>query len=98
MKYISTMRKSKEPVEAIQYTIDNLNEIIRFVGEERVRWNCCSEELWIDTPIGDVLVRNGAYVIKRKQVGTYPLSQNAFHRLYKKTEVIISVEPSEVTC
>ena len=96
MKYISVMRTHKEPVEAIRYTVDNLNEVIRFIGTERVRWNCLSEELWIDTQMGEILVREGAYVVKRKQDKTYPLPQRIFHRLYRRAEVLVSVESSEV--
>ena len=98
MKYLSKMKTSKETIEAIQYTVDNLNEVINFVGADKVRWNCCTEELWIDTHQGDVLVRNGAYVVKKNQVGAYPLSYNLFHRLYKRVEVMICVEPSKATC
>lgn len=98
MKYSSKVKSPKETVEAIQYTVDNLNDVIKFVGADKVRWNCLSEELWIDTHKGDTLVRDGAYVVKKNPVGAYPLSHNLFHRLYKKVEVTISVDPSEATC
>ena len=97
MKYVNVMKASKEPVEAIRYTVDNLNEVIKFIGTERVRWNCLSEELWIETHAGEILVRKGAYVIKRKQKKVYPLPQRIFQRLYKKAEVLVSVESIETT-
>lgn len=95
MKYRNRLSALREDVEAIQYTVANLNDIISFVGSEKVRWNCLSQELWVTTHAGDMLVRKGAYVVKKRQVGAYPLSHNIFHRLYRKVE--ISVEPIETS-
>ena len=98
MKYLNRLSTSRKDVEAIQYTLNNLNDIIGFVGSEKVRWNCLSEELWIETHAGCVLVRKGAYVVKRQQVGVYPLAPNLCQKLYKKVEVDVCIEPIEATC
>lgn len=98
MKYLNRLSTSRKDVEAIQYTLNNLNDIIGFVGSEKVHWNCLSEELWIETHAGYMLVRKGAYVVKRQQVGVYPLAPNLFQKLYKKVEVDVCIDPIETTC
>lgn len=83
MKFIhSVFKKKVSSVEAIQYNLENLNEIIEFVGEERVSWCPLSQELWINTHIGDCIVKDGYYVIKKQGVGCYPIAERYFHKIY----------------
>lgn len=96
MKYLNRF-KSKESIEAVQYTVANLNDIIYFVGGDNVRWNCCSEELWIETSLGDRLVRKGDYVVKKSNKKPYPMSSNMFTKLYRKSnKPIITVEHCQI--
>lgn len=73
-------------VEAMQYTMENLNDVLNFVGYGNGQWNTRAEELWIKTHIGDVVVPKGFYVVKRNGFGLYALPQNVFHKIYEIDE------------
>lgn len=53
MIFRNKVKKEETLVEAIQYTVCNLNEIIAFVGSENVEWCPSSQELWVTTSRGN---------------------------------------------
>lgn len=81
------VKNKKQTVEAIQYNVGNLNDVIRFVGSEKANWCPLSQELWINTHIGDCLVRDGYYIVKKQEVGYYPLAERFFHKIYVEEEM-----------
>jgi len=60
------VRKTKESIKTIQYNIGNLNEVIALVGSENVRWCPSSQELWIVTVDGVILVPNGSCIVRQE--------------------------------
>lgn len=76
----------KSKIEAIQYNVENLNDVMDFVGFGNALWNPTSEELWIRNYIGDCIVKNGWYVIKRKDVGLCVVQSLVFDKVYEKCE------------
>ena len=81
------VKNKKQTVEAIQYQVGNLNDVIRFVGSEKANWCPLSQELWINTHNGDYLVRDGYYIVKKQEVGCYPLAERFFCKIYVEEEV-----------
>lgn len=86
MKYrIKTVQK-RRPVEAIQYTFENLNVIIRFVGDSKALWKPRAEELNIISLGRTMRVDNGSYVVKRHDGEVFVIGRRAFERAYEKVE------------
>ena len=67
MIFRNKVKKEETLVEAIQYTVCNLNEIIAFVGSENVEWCPSSQELWVTTSRGTYLVPKGSYIVKKQK-------------------------------
>lgn len=77
MKY----RKKPVEVEAIQYTGENLPEIINFVGRNlRVRGNL----VVIFTLEGEMIVSELDYIIKGVNGEFYPCKPDIFEKTYEK--------------
>ena len=77
MKY----RKKPVEVEAIQYTGENLPEIINFVGRNlRVRGNL----VVIFTLEGDMIVSELDYIIKGVKGEFYPCKPDIFEKTYER--------------
>ena len=51
-------------VATVKYTVDNLNEIINFVGAENADWYPSAEALYINTLEGYMIVLPVSFVIK----------------------------------
>ena len=60
------IRKRKGLIQTIQYNIGNLNEVIALVGSENVRWCPSSQELWVVTVDGVILVSNGSCIVRQE--------------------------------
>lgn len=84
---LKTLKNKRNKCQSMQYSIENLNEAIAFVGVDKANWCPITQELWINTHIGDCLVHEGAYIVKKPNVGCYPLSERHFHRLYVTKEL-----------
>ena len=84
MKFIHYIAKryQQPQVEAIQYNTENLNDVIRFVGSRKASYCPLTQELWINTHIGDCIVKHGAYVVKRPEGMCYPVSECIFKKIY----------------
>lgn len=74
--------KRKPSIKAIQYNVENLNEVIEFVGIDNISYCPLSQELWIKTHTGESKVHNGYYVVKKQGVGCYPIAERYFHKIY----------------
>lgn len=79
MKY----RKKPIVVEAIQYTGDNLLEIMKFCGEGKTLFDYC---LYIATLEGNMRVNIGDYVIKGVRGEFYPCEKSIFEETYEVVE------------
>lgn len=79
--------KRKLSIKAIQYNMENLNEVIEFVGVDKISYCPLSQELWIKTHSGDVIVRNGHYIVKKQGGGCYPIAERYFHRIYMEKQI-----------
>lgn len=86
MKYrIKTVQK-RRPVEAVQYTMENLNTIIKFVGNTKVLWKPRAEELSV-IPLGRIMkVDCGSYIVKRHDGELFVIGKRAFERAYERVE------------
>lgn len=82
MFFRNKVKKEKTLVEAIQYTVCNLNEIIAFIGSENVEWCSSTQELWVTTPRGTYLVPKGSYIVKKQKKEYYLLAERYFSKLY----------------
>lgn len=91
MKY----RKKPVIIEAIQYTMDTLNEIIEFVGpylevvvgvNEAGPNSAVYHDLTIHTLEGDMKVDYGDFVIKGVHGEFYPCKPDIFEKTYEIAE------------
>lgn len=86
MKYQAKTLKRRKPVEAMQYTLDNLNTIIGFVGAKNVQWMPRAEELRI-VSLGEVTtVEKGSYVVKRHDGQLFVFEKHSFEKIYEKVK------------
>lgn len=88
MKY----RKKPIVIEAIQWTGDNLQEIIDFIGLQNftVDYLLClkdntakPERLIIDTLEGSMLANIGDYIVKGIKGEYYPCKEDIFKEIYE---------------
>lgn len=83
---IKLYTKKPVKVEALQYTFGNLNDIIKFVGEDNALWNSTTEELFISTLEGTMRVLVGSYVIKSVRGEFYPCHEKIFEETYTQVK------------
>lgn len=89
MKY----RKKPIVVEAIQYTDDNLLEVMKFCGEGKTLFG---SYLYIVTLEGNMRVNVGDYVIKGVRGECYPCEKSIFEETYEAVNTNddhISIKP-----
>lgn len=79
MKY----RKKSIVVDAIQYTDDNLLEIMKFCGEGKTLFDYY---LYIVTLEGNMRVYKGDYIIKGVHGEFYPCEKSIFEETYEVVE------------
>lgn len=79
------MKYKKKPVivEAIQYTDDNLLEVMKFCGEGKTLFDYY---LYIVTPEGNMRVCKGDYIIKGVRGEFYPCEKSIFEETYEVVE------------
>ena len=83
MKY----RKKLLEIEAIQYTGDNVGEILRFTeGEGRARTNTCSSHLTIPSREGNHKAMVNDFVIKAEKGEFHPCKSDIFNDIYELVE------------
>ncbi len=77
---------TKRPVtiQAVQYTGDNIDEIIDFVGEENMFISSFSgiENHYIKTLEGNHFMSKGDYVIRGVEGEFYPCKEHIFKKTY----------------
>ncbi len=79
-------RKKSITVPAIQYTIDNLNEVIKFVGVENADYCSVNEELFIRTLEGIMKVEPYAYILRGPKNEVYPCRMDVFEMTYEEVQ------------
>ena len=79
MKYI----KKPIPIEAIQWMGDNVEEILKFMSNNRPLFNELNEII-IRTPEGKMTAPVGSYIIKDIDNQFYPCRKKVFENLYTK--------------
>ena len=79
------MKCRKKPiiVEAIQYTDDNLLEVMKFCGEGKTLFDYY---LYIVTLEGNMRANIGDYIIKGVRGEVYPCEPNIFEETYEVVE------------
>lgn len=78
MKYI----KKPIPIEAIQWTGDNIDEIRDFISTEE--YNIRGGSLYIKTLEGDMFAPIGSYIIKGVNGEFYPCREGIFEKTYEE--------------
>ena len=83
-------RKKPVVIEAIQYTVRNVYDILEFVGDKLVMetdsdaTGCVSVKIAIKTLEGEMFVSPGDYVIKGISNEFYPCKPDIFEKTYEK--------------
>lgn len=83
MKY----RKKPLVIDAIQYTGENVNEIVIKLGMEEISCDLLSNDLLIDTLEGEMRCSVGDYVIKGIKGEFYPCKEDIFLQTYEPLEI-----------
>lgn len=76
-------RKKPIVVEAIQYTKNNLLEVMKFCGEGKTLFDF---HLYVVTLEGNMRVHKGDYIIRGVQGECYPCEKNIFEETYEVVE------------
>lgn len=77
-------KKKAVVIEAVQYSVDKINDIVDFVGEENVLIDLDGARTFIRTLDGDMPVSEGDYVIKEVNGGFYTCKPDIFEKTYEK--------------
>lgn len=77
-------KKKPIPIQALEYTVDNLNDIVKFVGVDNCSWDSVNAELSILTLEGVMRVEPGAFVIKGPKNEFYPCRGDVFKLTYEE--------------
>lgn len=80
---INKYRKKPVVIDAVQYTGDNANEVMQFLGVP-VFGNGHVTEIIIETLEGDMKVSKGDYVIKGIKEEFYPCKPDIFNNSYEQ--------------
>jgi hypothetical protein len=83
---VEKYRKKPVLVEAIQYRVDNIKEIEKFVGKElRVAWSSPTfPNLFIPTLEGDMVAQKGDWIIRGIEGEFYPCKPGIFKATYER--------------
>lgn len=76
-------KKKPIPVLCVRYTVDNLNEVIDFVGESNIEWYSQTSELYIATLEGRMRVLPNSVVIRGPKGEYYPCRGDVFNETYE---------------
>ena len=79
---IKKYRKKPVIIEAIQWTGDNLNEIVMFTEKHNLQ--CGENELKIKTLEGNMITFLGDYIIKGVRGEFYPCKPDIFEQTYEE--------------
>lgn len=71
-------------IEAVQWTGENLTEILRFANTQNI--DITSGVLIIKTLEGDMVASTGDYIIRGLRGGYYPCKPDVFHAKYEPCE------------
>ncbi len=84
---VKSYRKKPVVIRAIQYTGDNMDEIMLFIGARNLQ-DGQVRELTIETPEGNMKVRPGDYVIRGVKGELYPCKPDIFHATYEEEPAV----------
>lgn len=79
---IKQYRKKPVVIEAIQWTGNNLNEIVMFTEKHNLQ--CGENELKIKTLEGNMIASLGDYIIKGVKGEFYPCKPDIFEQTYEE--------------
>lgn len=85
---MSIKKYVKKPVviEAVQWTGDNLDELLKFTGGNVYKKNIAGNPLYVKTLEGDMLSLQGDYIIKGVAGEFYSCKENIFHQTYERLD------------
>lgn len=91
-----TYRKKPVEIQALQWTGDNIEEMMTFVSDDSLFFSMDDddkiEDLYITTLEGDMKANVGDYIIKGLKGEFYPCSEEIFVMSYDKVELNLDVE------
>ena len=81
-------KKKPIVIEAIKYNGDNINEIVKFIGEGLFENEIMENGKWvksidIETLEGTMKAKEGDFIIKGVNGEFYPCKPDIFHKTYK---------------
>lgn len=82
MKY----RKKPVEIEAVQWTGNNINEIIRLAEQGIRKFEFDNDFIYIDTLEGTMSAQKGDYIIKGVKGELYPCKPDIFEMTYERVE------------
>lgn len=85
MKY----RKKPVTIEAIKLTLENINDVCKFIGNVRsAGFDDTFTECFIEIPTleGNMFAKSGDYIIKGVKGEFYPCKPDIFEMTYEKVE------------
>ena len=80
---VGKYRKKPVVIEAIQYTKDNIHDILAFVGNDKMYYNPKDNEFYIRTLEGDHRLSVNDWVIKGIKGEFYPCKPDVFEKTYE---------------
>ena len=80
---VGKYRKKPVVIEAIQYTKDNIHDILTFVGNDKMYYNPKDNEFYIRTLEGDHRLSVNDWVIKGIKGEFYPCKHDVFEKTYE---------------
>ena len=82
VKMVRQYRKKPVVIEAIQWTGNNLNEIVMFTEKHNLQ--CGENELKIKTLEGNMIASLGDYIVKGVKGEFYPCKPDIFEQTYEE--------------
>ena len=79
-------RKKPVVIEAVQWTGNNLTDVIVLGCGNELEQELCSDKLVIKTLEGDMTADNGDWIIKGVKGEFYPIKNDIFLQTYERVE------------
>ena len=83
---IKTYVKKPVVIEAVRWTGDNIDEIIKFCGDSLTFKGSKPSRIYINTLEGRCLCSPHDYIIKGVDYGFYPCKSDVFKQIYEEVE------------
>lgn len=87
MSIVGKYRKKPVTVKAIQWTDDNFEEVVKFIGSEHEGGDLKGTYVFINTLEGVMIARRGDYIIRGVKNECYPCKQDIFEETYDLIEI-----------